>query len=80
MLHNIPDPNRAQVKSCTVRIYEDSLGLKLEEFNVNQPLSPQGTEILLSKVQKMQSLRFIFNMSDRWNLSLECCYLLEKLK
>lgn len=62
VLHNIPDPNRAQVKSCTVRIYEDSLGLKLlEEFNVNQPLSPQGTEILLSKVQKMQSLRFIFN-------------------
>lgn len=61
ILHNIPDPNRAQVKSCTVRVYEDSAGSTLlEQFDIDNPLSPQGTEILLSKVQKMQSLRIEF--------------------
>ncbi|MBK9629523.1 MAG: hypothetical protein IPO62_00405 [Saprospiraceae bacterium] len=62
VLHNIPDTNRAQVKSCTIELYEDSsLSKLIKSIQSPNPLSASGTEFKLEKVLKIQSMRIVFN-------------------
>ncbi|HEX5626191.1 MAG TPA: T9SS type A sorting domain-containing protein [Saprospiraceae bacterium] len=61
VLHNIPDTNRAQVLSCKLQLYRDTLFQNLiREIQIDSPLSPDGTELDLSDVPFMQALRLEF--------------------
>ncbi len=56
-LHNIPDAKRLTVNECVVKIFSDSSRLQqIKEFIINKDLDPNGTEIAIGEVTKMQSM------------------------
>ncbi len=62
ILHNIPDSNKASIKSCKIQVFEDSSFQNLvKEFIVKKAISPFGTKFFLDSVVKVQSLKIEFN-------------------
>jgi hypothetical protein len=61
VLHNVPDTNRARVRSCKLQIFEDTLYTRLiREISFDKPLDPAGSRIPLGDALKMQALRLEF--------------------
>lgn len=62
VLHNIPDSNRASIKSCKILVYEDSsFQQKIKEFISSSSISPNGTEFIFDSITKMQALKIEFD-------------------